>query len=185
MPRLEDSLPPSGGICLSPGHTRRGCRSRARAWYDAYGGKPTVVGSSIGDVNADQVTLPGRLEDWVPLSVARAFIRLNQRYTQPLPNGQEWLEFTPTDQTGSGGRSVWEHTSWINPAALTRAFGAALDTRSLVRVDPADSPDDLKREIMLQEGSFVMLIERDGTLRGVVERSAMTDEAVRLTLARN
>jgi hypothetical protein len=35
---------------------------------------------------------------------------------------------------------------------------------------------------MLQEGDFVMLVERDGTLRGIVQRAAVLDSAIRVAL---
>jgi hypothetical protein len=73
----------------------------------------------------------------------------------------------------------WEHTHWIDPSALPTQLRQSIDARSVVQTDPTDAPTDQKRRILLQEGQFAMLGEKDGILRGVVDRAAMLDDAVR------
>ena len=152
------------------------------AWNEILGVLP-AAGHLVADASADQVTIrDAHLAAPEAMEVARAFIRLNQRFSAPEGDSSEWQEFQSTEPGFDRPRTVWEHTIWIDPAALPRSVARAIDSMSLVRTSPTHPQGDLKRRILLQERPFVVLIERDGTLRGVVDRVAMLDQAVRATL---
>jgi hypothetical protein len=156
----------------------------ASAWHEVFGVVPAAP-IALGNVSAADVTFPkNRLDSETAQQVAQAFIRLSQRFTEPIDRGGEWQSFEPP-HTGSESITVWEHTQWIDPAALPKPLSRALDTTSVVQVDPTERHNDLKRRILLQEGPFVMLVERDGTLRGMADRASMLDQAIRAGLGVN
>lgn len=154
----------------------------ASAWHDVVGvqGPPGTV---ISTATADDVKPRGiAMNTQAAMEVARAFVRLNQRHKSPENESDQWQEFTESLTGAIQPTTFWEHTQWIRAAALPRSVSAVLDTRSIVPVDPAGSPSNEKRSMMLQEGDFVILAHRDGTLRGVVHRATLLDGAIRVAL---
>lgn len=148
------------------------------AWSARCGAANKVPGAPIDSASWDDITIPHiPLDASSAMFIAQVFIRLIQTSKKPVPS-EGWEEFLARNP-GDRARKVWEHTRWIDPAALPTRLGRAIDARSNVQTDPTDAPSDQKRSVLLQEGTFATLVEKDGTLRGVVDRAAMLDAAVR------
>jgi hypothetical protein len=110
-------------------------------------------------------------------AIAETFVRLNQRKTTP-PDTNAWRRFRFVDPGGST-EIRWEHTQWIRPKRLPRALALTIGSGSVVAIDPESPLSDRNRRVMLQERQFVALTETNGTLRGVVDRISLVDDAFR------
>ena len=118
------------------------------------------------------------------MQVARQFVHFNQRRNEPpLEEKEGWLHFEAKTPGTSEARPRWEHTQWIDGAALPQGLESTIDVRSLVTIDPS-SPDERaqRRQVLMHEGDFVALVNTDGTLRGVVDRRLALDRQVRQQL---
>jgi hypothetical protein len=152
------------------------------AWNAVCGATARTADVPISSAHWDDLVLQSaRLDAGTARSVAQNFIRLIQTSTKPRTNQHEWQEFVVTDPPNNA-RMVWEHTRWIDPADPPGSLGQVIDERSVMATDPTDAPADQKKTVLLQEGEFTTLVEKDGTLRGVVDRPAMLDQAVRTVL---
>lgn len=149
------------------------------AWNDSCGAAVRGTGTPISGAHWDDVDVKlSSLDAGTAMGISQTFVRLIQTSKKPVTDPEDWQEFTATDSAGAVKR-VWEHTRWIEPAALPGRLDRVIDARALVPTDPTDAPSDQKKSVLLQEGRFATLVEKDGTFRGVVDRAAMLDEAVR------
>lgn len=138
---------------------------------------------SIYTANGDTISIPSPPpppEDAV--QIARTYIRLIQRSMSPTSGDQGWLFVRPASGPIPPGSGLWERAQWLDPHRLPGALRATIDRQSIVTTDGSEESSTLKRSILLLHGPFVILARPDGTLKGVVERPSMLDQAVRSVL---
>lgn len=97
------------------------------------------------------------------------FVRQLQKDRKPAGGEQAWVSL--------GGKSIWEHASWLDGEQVQRLLGDKLETSRLV-VSHNQSFEDQKMKLLHAKGEFVALVNEDGSFDKLIDRHALMESEI-------